>query len=71
MLVYRDRKLAVVEAKAYDVPLGEGVAQAKAYAGMLKVRFTYSTNGREIYQIDMHTGREGRAPRYHTPDEAS
>jgi type I restriction enzyme R subunit len=69
VLVYRDRKLAVVEAKAYDRPLGDGVGQAKDYAGILKVRFTYSTNGREIYQIDMHTGREGRAPRYPTPEE--
>src|SRR5215210_4298265 len=69
VLVYRDRKLAVVEAKAYEVPLGEGVGQAKAYAGMLKVRFTYSTNGREIYQIDMLTGKEVNSPRYPTPDE--
>jgi type I restriction enzyme R subunit len=69
VLVYRDRKLAVVEAKAYDRPLGDGVGQAKDYAGRLKVRFTYATNGRELYQIDMLTGREGKSPRYPTPDE--
>lgn len=69
VLFYRDRKLAVVEAKAIGRPLGDGVAQAKNYAGMLKVRFTYSTNGRGIYEIDMFTGREGKRPRYPTPDE--
>ena len=33
VLVYRNTKLAVVEAKAWDEPLTEGVAQAKDYAG--------------------------------------
>jgi type I restriction enzyme R subunit len=69
VLVYRDRKLAVVEAKALRLPLTEGVGQAKHYAGKLQVRFAYSTNGRGLYQIDMHTGKEGRAPRYPTPEE--
>ncbi|HEX8150080.1 MAG TPA: DEAD/DEAH box helicase family protein [Pyrinomonadaceae bacterium] len=69
VLVYRDRKLAVVEAKALRLPLTEGVDQAKNYAGKLKVRFAYSTNGRGVYQVDMLTGREGREPRYPTPEE--
>ena len=33
VLVYRNTKLAVVEAKAWDEELTEGVAQAKNYAG--------------------------------------
>jgi hypothetical protein len=45
VLVYRNRKLAVVEAKAWDEELTEGVAQAKNYAGKLAVRYAYSTNG--------------------------
>jgi type I restriction enzyme R subunit len=32
VLVYRNTKLAIVEAKAWDRPLTEGVAQAKNYA---------------------------------------
>ena len=34
VLVYRNRKLAVVEAKAWDEEVTEGVAQAKNYAGI-------------------------------------
>src|ERR1700719_4755039 len=59
ILVYRNHKLAVIEAKAWDESLTEGVAQAKNYAGILKIRHTYSTNGREIYGIDMTEGKEG------------
>jgi len=33
VLVYRNHKLAVVEAKAWDEQLTEGVGQAKSYAG--------------------------------------
>jgi type I restriction enzyme R subunit len=52
VLEYRNTKLAVVEAKALDEELTEGVGQAKNYAGKLAVRHTYSTNGRGIYGID-------------------
>ena len=69
VLEYRNTKLAVVEAKAWDEELTEGVAQAKNYAGKMAVRHTYSTNGQGIYGIDMQTGREGEIPRYPTPDE--
>ena len=56
VLVYRSRKLAVVEAKAWDEALTEGVAQAKNYAGKLTIRYTYATNGQGVYGIDMQTG---------------
>jgi type I restriction enzyme, R subunit len=69
VLIYRNLKLAVIEAKAWDKPLTEGVGQAKNYAGKLKVRFAYSTNGRGVYGVDMLTGREGEAARYPTPEE--
>ena len=75
VLEYRNTKLAVVEAKAWNEKLSEGVAQAKNYAGMLAVRFTYSTNGRGIYQVDMsppsHSSHpaEGEVSRYPTPEE--
>ncbi len=64
VLIYRNTKLAVVEAKAWDKPLTEGVAQAKNYAGKLAIRFTYATNGQGIYGIDMETGAEGEVARY-------
>lgn len=69
VLEYRNTKLAVVEAKAWDKPLTEGVAQAKDYASKLTVRFTYSTNGQGIYAIDMLTGKEGELSNYPTPEE--
>ncbi|MBI5753465.1 MAG: DEAD/DEAH box helicase family protein, partial [Hydrogenophilales bacterium] len=69
VLEYRNTKLAVVEAKAWDEGLTEGVAQAKNYAGKLSIRYTYSTNGRGIYGIDMHTGIEGELAQYPSPDE--
>jgi type I restriction enzyme R subunit len=69
VLVYRNLKLAVTEAKAWEKPVTEGVAQAKAYAEKLSVRFTYATNGQGIYGIDMETGKEGEVARYPTPDE--
>lgn len=69
VLEYRNTKLAVVEAKAWHEELTEGVAQAKNYAGKLAVRFTYATNGRAIYGIDMQSGEEGAVPHYPTPEE--
>jgi type I restriction enzyme R subunit len=69
ILIYRNTKLAVVEAKAWDEPLTLGVAQAKDYAGKLAVRFAYSTNGQDIYRVDMQEGTEGELPSYPTPDQ--
>jgi type I restriction enzyme R subunit len=69
VLVYRNTKLAVVEAKPWDEALTEGVAQAKNYAGKLAIRFTYASNGQGIYGIDMVNGTEGEIPRYPSPDE--
>ena len=69
VLVYRNHKLAVVEAKAGDKPLTEGVGQAKCYAGKLAVRYTYSTNGQGIYGIDMKEGTEGEVAQFPSPEE--
>lgn len=69
VLIYRGQKPAVVEAKRRDLPDTEGVAQAKRYAEMLQTRFTYSTNGVGIYQIDMKTGTERYVDCYPGPDE--
>ncbi len=68
VLVYRNTKLAVIEAKAWDKPYTEGVAQAKAYAEKLTVRFTYATNGQQHYGIDLHTGHEGDVASFPTPE---
>jgi len=69
VLEYRNTKLAVVEAKAWDEALSEGVAQAKNYAGKLEIRHTYSTNGQGVYAIDMETGTEGPVAQFPSPAE--
>ena len=69
VLVYRNTKLAVVEAKAWDEALTEGVGQAKDYAAKLGVRSAYATNGQGIYAIDLETAKEGEITAYPTPDE--
>jgi type I restriction enzyme R subunit len=69
VLFYRNTKLAVIEAKAWDESLTEGLGQAKNYADKLAIRFTYSSNGHGIYCADMETGKEGPLETYPTPQE--
>ena len=67
VLVYRNTKLAVIEAKAWDKPHTEGTAQALTYAQRLGVRYAYATNGQQIYRIDRTTGAEGDVAAYPSP----
>ena len=69
ILSYKGVKLAVVEAKSDEKDVSEAVPQAKQYAQMLDIRFTYATNGDAIYAIDMLTGEEGEVDEYPTPQE--
>ena len=69
ILSYKNRKLAVVEAKSDELEVGEGVAQAKVYAQKLQLETTYSANGRHIYEISLLTGKEGLVDSFPTPEE--
>lgn len=69
ILVYKGVKLAVVEAKSDELSYAEGVPQAKDYAERLNIRFTYATNGDEIYEMDTLTGEERFIQQYPTPEE--
>lgn len=69
ILTYKGVKLAVVEAKSDEKEVSEGVAQAKQYASMLNIRYTYATNGDAIYFMDMLSGEECEVTAYHTPEE--
>lgn len=69
ILQYKNRNLAVIEAKASNKYYTEGVGQAKSYAERLQVKYTFSTNGLQIYRIDMKEGLEGDVTSYPTPDE--
>lgn len=75
LLTYHGRKLAIVEAKSDEKEVAEGVGQAKEYAEMMQIRFTYAANGREIYFMDMGIGKnhenstESFVDHFPTPDE--
>ncbi|MFC1734781.1 EcoAI/FtnUII family type I restriction enzme subunit R [Candidatus Hydrogenedentota bacterium] len=69
VLVYKNQKLAVIEAKREKKLVTEGLGQAKEYAEKLHIRFTYSTNGHGVYRVDMKTGEEGEVNCFPTPDE--
>ncbi|MEI6554225.1 MAG: DEAD/DEAH box helicase family protein [Paludibacter sp.] len=68
ILSYKGVKLAIVEAKSDELSVGEGVMQAKLYAQMMRIRYSYSTNGNEIYEIDMETGEEGPVTEFPSPE---
>lgn len=69
ILQYKNRYLAVIEAKKRDLHYSDGVGQAKDYAQRLNIRYTYSTNGLQIYGIDMEEVKEGDIQKFPTPDE--
>ena len=69
ILVYKNRKIGVIEAKSNELEVGEGVAQAKNYAQKMRIEYTYATNGKEIYEISMEHSHEGLIERFPTPDE--
>lgn len=69
VLIYKNRRIGVIEAKKRDAYYTAGLGQAKDYAERLHVRYTYATNGLEIYEVDMDEGVEGDVTRYPTPDE--
>ncbi|EKD44663.1 MAG: Type I restriction-modification system, R subunit, partial [uncultured bacterium (gcode 4)] len=68
VLVYHGQKVAIVEAKQAWLAVTEWVAQAKSYAEKLQIEYTYSTNGREIYEINMKTGHECLVDAFPTPE---
>ena len=69
VLVYKNKKIAVVEAKADQVDVSEGVAQAKLYAKKLHIENTFSANGKQIYQMCLESGKEEIVLKFPTPDE--
>lgn len=69
VLSYKNVKLAVIEAKKSSLPASEGVAQAKLYAEKLALRYAITTNGLDIYLIDMETGQEQEIEEFPTPQQ--
>lgn len=57
LLAYNNKRIGIIEAKKDDEIVTKGLEQAKDYASDLNVQFVYSTNGEEIYEFNMQTGR--------------
>jgi ATP-dependent DNA helicase RecG len=63
VLEYRNTKLGVVEAKAWDKPSPKASARPRTTPDKLAMRFTYASNGQGIYGIDMQDRARGRTHR--------
>lgn len=57
LLTYNNKKIGIVEAKKEDDSVTKGLEQVKDYANNLNIQFVYATNGKEIYEFNMQTGR--------------
>jgi type I restriction enzyme R subunit len=69
-LLHKDnRYLAVVEAKKESEHPTKGLQQAIDYAEKLRVRFVYSSNGKQTYEFDLLTGKGDYIDFYPTPAE--
>lgn len=70
ILRYRsDFPIAVVEAKSKYKHAADGLQQAREYAEILGLKFAYSTNGHQIFEIDYTTGVEREVSNYPSPEE--
>ena len=69
LLEYKGKRLAVIEAKKWDLPHTEGVAQAVRDGNKLRLPFAFATNGQKIRQINLVTGKEEDIDIFPTPDE--
>jgi len=69
VLEYKGKRLAVIEAKKWDLPHSEGVSQAVRDGNKLRLPFAFATNGQKIRQINLVTGKEEDIAVFPTPDE--
>ena len=69
LLEYKGKRLAVIEAKKWDLPHSEGVGQAVRDGNKLRLPFAFATNGQKIRQINLVTGKEEDIDVFPTPDE--
>ena len=69
LLEYKGKRLAVIEAKKWDLPHSEGVSQAIRDGNKLRLPFAFATNGQKIRQINLVTGKEEDIDVFPTPGE--
>lgn len=69
VLEYKSKRVAVIEAKKWDLAHTEGVAQAIRDGEKLGLPFAFSTNGQKIRQINLVTAEEKDIAKFPSPDE--
>lgn len=69
LLRYNNTALAIIEAKRYNKIATEGLQQAIEYAQKLNVNIVYSTNGKQIYEFSLITGKGHFIDNYPKPAE--
>ena len=69
LLKYKWVNLAIIEAKKQDLWMTEWLEQVKEYWKILKLRFVYSSNWKEIYEFDLQTWKGQKIEKYPTPEE--
>ena len=69
ILTYKWIKLAIIEAKKYDLEITEWLEQVKEYGKCLNLRFVYSSNGQWIYEFDLEEGRWQILESFPSPEE--
>jgi type I restriction enzyme, R subunit len=69
VLEYKGKRLAVVEAKKWDLAHTEGVGQAIRDGNKLGLPFAFATNGQKIRQINLVNGKEEDIQIFPTPDQ--
>lgn len=69
VLEYKGKRVAVIEAKAWDKAYTQGVGQAVRDGQKLDLPFAFSTNGQKIRQINLLTGKEEDVATFPTPEE--
>jgi type I restriction enzyme R subunit len=69
VLEYKNKKLAIIEAKRLEFGATEGLDQVKEYGQMLNIDFVYATNGKEIYEYSLKTNSGKIVENFPTPQD--
>ena len=69
LLKYNNTNVAIIEAKKADEEPTKGLQQAIKYAQKLRIDIVYSTNGKQIYEFDLRTGKGDYVDGYPTSEE--
>lgn len=69
VLEYKGKRVAVIEAKKWNLPHTEGVSQAIRDGNKLGLPFAFSTNGQKIRQINLLNGKEEDISKFPSPEE--